>query len=62
MSDPTPPPSPSRPPPSTSVAVAVAWLVVGLPAAWGVYQTALKSKNLFSPPSAPAASTAPAAH
>ena len=32
----------------------VAWLVVGIPAAWGVSQTVLRSLDLFrsSPPSA----------
>ena len=27
--------------------VALAWLVVGLPAAWGVYNTVLRAANLF---------------
>lgn len=45
----------STPRPSSTAAVAVAWLVVGLPAAWGVYQTGLKAKNLFAPPPAKAA-------
>ena len=59
MSDPTSPPAPRR---TTAMAVAIAWVVVGLPAAWGVYQTALKSKALFQPPPPPAtAVTAPAA-
>jgi hypothetical protein len=37
--------------------IAAAWLIVGIPAAWGVYNTALNAKKLFvaSPP-APAAS------
>ena len=34
----------------------VAWLVVGIPAGWGVYQTVLKSMALFT---APAAATQP---
>ena len=29
-----------------------AWLVVGIPAGWGVYQTVLKSMALFAPPAA----------
>ena len=33
----------------------VAWLVVGIPAAWGVSQTVMRSLDLFkaSPPTAP---------
>jgi hypothetical protein len=36
--------------------VAAAWLIVGIPAAWGVYNTALNAKKLFvtPPPAAPA--------
>jgi hypothetical protein len=37
----------------------VAWLVVGLPAAWGVGQTFLKSLDLFRAPAATSAATAP---
>ena len=33
---------------ATSVAaIAVAWLLVGIPLAWGVYQTFIKSLALF---------------
>ncbi len=61
MSDPASPSTTSRPPPTAPLAVTIAWLVVGLPAAWGVYQTVMKSKNLFFPPAATAvATTAPA--
>jgi hypothetical protein len=40
--------------------VVAAWLIVGIPAAWGVYNTALNAKKLFvaPPPTAPAAQTA----
>jgi hypothetical protein len=45
--------------PRTSPAlVAAAWLVVCLPAAWGVYQTIKKSIPLFHPPAAHAAAAA----
>jgi hypothetical protein len=38
----------TRPDPKTSPwAVVMAWIVVTLPLAWGVYQTALKSRPLF---------------
>jgi hypothetical protein len=42
----------------------VAWLFVGIPAAWGVSQTVVKSMELFtSPPPAPTApSTTPVVH
>jgi peptidoglycan/LPS O-acetylase OafA/YrhL len=40
--------------------VAAAWLVVCVPAAWGVYQTIKKSIPLFRPPAAHA-TAAPAA-
>jgi len=33
--------------PSSAVAIALAWLVVIIPAAWGVYNTALRAANLF---------------
>jgi hypothetical protein len=42
---------------SLSPLLIVAWLVVGIPAGWGVYQTVLKSMALFT---APAAATQPA--
>ena len=41
--------------------VVAAWLIVGLPAAWGVGQTFKKSLDLFrAPPAAAATTTAPA--
>jgi hypothetical protein len=33
--------------PSTALAIALAWLVVLIPAAWGVYNTAHKAAALF---------------
>lgn len=30
----------------------IAWLVVGLPLSWGVYQSMMKSMPLFKPPAA----------
>jgi hypothetical protein len=45
---------------TSPVLIALAWLVVTLPAAWGVYQTARKAAALFTPPTATAqATTAP---
>lgn len=32
---------------SSPVAVAIAWLAVGIPLAWGVFQTLMKSLALF---------------
>ena len=32
----------------------VAWLIVGIPAAWGVSQTVIKSLDLFRAPASPA--------
>ena len=35
----------------TSVAlILLAWLVVGMPAAWGVYNTVLNARKLFTAP------------
>jgi hypothetical protein len=33
--------------PSTALSIALAWLVVLIPAGWGVYLTALRAANLF---------------
>ncbi len=33
--------------PSSAFAIALAWLVVIIPAAWGIYNTALKAAKLF---------------
>jgi hypothetical protein len=32
---------------SSPLSIALAWLVVLIPASWGVYNTALKAANLF---------------
>lgn len=40
---------------SSPAAVLLAWLVVGIPLGWGVYNTLLSSMKLFQ--AAPAAST-----
>lgn len=37
----------STPKPSSALSIALAWLVVVLPAAWGVYLTAMRAANLF---------------
>jgi hypothetical protein len=37
----------STPPPSSILAISLAWLVVIVPAAWGIYTTALRAANLF---------------
>ena len=33
---------------SSLLSLTLAWLVVGLPAAWGVYNTVLRATNLFT--------------
>ena len=33
---------------SSPVSIALAWLLVVLPAAWGVYNTVLRAANLFT--------------
>ncbi len=38
--------------------ILAAWVIVGVPAAWGVYNTALNAKKLFT---APPVAAAPAA-
>jgi len=42
---------------SSVVVILFAWIFVGLPLGWGVYNTVLNSKKLFQP--APAQTTAP---
>jgi hypothetical protein len=39
-----------------AAAILVAWLIVGIPAAWGIYNTALNAKKIFAGP--PATTTA----
>ena len=41
-----------------AIAIVFAWLIVGIPAAWGIYNTGLNAKKLFAP--APPAVIAPA--
>jgi hypothetical protein len=38
--------------------ILLAWIVVGLPAGWGIYNTARNSMKLFQHPPTPAAPTA----
>ena len=52
-------PSDSPRPTTSPLVVAAAWLVVGLPAAWGVYQTAVNSTALFRRSGPAPAITAP---
>ena len=50
MSDPMPStgPSPATPArPASLLLVVAAWLAVGLPAAWGIYRTAVNAAPLF---------------
>jgi hypothetical protein len=41
--------------------IVAAWLLVGIPAGWGVYNTALNAKKLFVAPPPAAAAPAPQA-
>ena len=36
-----------NPMPSSILGISLAWLVVIIPAAWGIYNTALRAANLF---------------
>jgi hypothetical protein len=40
--------------------VAAAWVIIAIPLGWGLYQSVVKSKPLFSAAKAPAAQAAPA--
>ena len=42
-----------------AIAIVLAWLVVGIPAAWGVYNTGLNAKKLFAPSPAVTAPATP---
>ncbi|HTL27672.1 MAG TPA: hypothetical protein VL282_00560 [Tepidisphaeraceae bacterium] len=43
---------------TSPVVIAIAWLIVAIPAAWGVSQTVLKSVDLFrGPPPGPTTTT-----
>jgi hypothetical protein len=44
---------------SSAMALLIAWVFVGVPLGWGVYNTALNAMKLFQP--APATTAAPAA-
>jgi hypothetical protein len=44
---------------SSAGLILVAWLIVGVPLGWGVYNTLLNSMKLFQP--APAATSTPVA-
>jgi hypothetical protein len=37
---------------SPAILILAAWVLVGLPLAWGVYNTGLNSMKLFHPPAA----------
>jgi hypothetical protein len=43
---------------SSAGAILFAWLLVGVPLSWGVYNTLLNSMKLFQRPTAPAAAPA----
>lgn len=43
-----------------AAAIMVAWLIVGIPAAWGIYNTALNAKKLFAAPPPATFTTTPA--
>jgi len=59
MSNDDPRTSPSGGSTSSPLAIALAWLIVALPAGWGIYQTAITSMALFR--AAPASQVSPAA-
>jgi hypothetical protein len=42
---------------TSPILIAAAWLFVGIPAAWGIYNTALNAKKLFIAPPPPATTT-----
>jgi hypothetical protein len=47
---------------TSRLSLAAAWIVVALPLAWGVYQTAVKSIPLFRSSAVAEAPVRPAAH
>ena len=51
---------PETPSKTSPLLVAVAWVIVSLPLGWGLYQSVMKSKPLFSGATAPAPQSAPA--
>lgn len=44
---------------SSPVLLVIVWLIVGIPALWGVSQTVKTSLNLFNPPASTQPATAP---
>ena len=46
---------------SSPVMILAAWVLVGVPLVWGVYNTILNTKKLFQSPAAPAAAPASSA-
>lgn len=46
---------------SAPALVALAWIIVGVPLAWGVYKSALNAVKLFQPQPAATAPATPAA-
>ena len=44
---------------SSPAVVAIAWILVGVPLAWGVYKSALNAVKLFQPQPAATAPVAP---
>jgi hypothetical protein len=42
-----------------AAAILVAWLIVGIPAAWGIYNTALNAKKIFAAPPPATSTTTP---
>jgi hypothetical protein len=50
----------ARPSRKTSLSlVLLAWLVVAIPLGWGLYQSVVKSRPLFTAPALPSSSTQP---
>jgi hypothetical protein len=43
---------------SSAAMILAAWVLVGVPLTWGVYNTLLNSMKLFQAPATPAAATA----
>jgi hypothetical protein len=47
---------------SSRAAILGAWLLVGIPLSWGVYNTVLNSIKLFKTPPAPSVPVTPTSH
>lgn len=39
--------TPSAAKPSSPIVIALAWMIVLIPASWGIYLTAMRAANLF---------------